>query len=740
MLTDWSVKTLPPSPPEEGFSGLIERVTFHSEETGFAVLRVNVKGHRELVTVVGVLATANEGEWMTAQGNWVQDQEHGRQFKATLLKCSPPTSREGIEKYLASGLIRGIGPVYAKKLVEKFGEEIFTVIGQYSARLEEVDGIGPGRRQKIKAAWVEQKAVREIMVFLHSHGVSTSRAVRVYKVYGDQAIETVRANPYLLAKDINGIGFKSADMVAQKLGIPHNSIMRAVAGIRHALLEASGQGHCALPKEALIEESAKLLEIDVAIVGEALERLMLDGELVCEPIGGQDLVYLPYLRRAENGIAGLLRKLAGARSCLPPIDIEKAIAWCQGKTGKELATTQREALRKALASRVLVITGGPGVGKTTLVDSILRILRAKKVRCLLCAPTGRAAKRLSAATGLEAKTIHRLLEFRPAAGGFARSAADPLECDVLVADETSMIDVPLMHKLVQALPERAHLLLVGDVDQLPSVGPGSVLADIIRSEVVAAVRLREIFRQATSSQIVTNAHRINAGQMPQLPQPGEDSDFFFIERDEPESVQSTILELVKERIPGKLRLDPILDTQLLCPMNRGNLGTRALNGFLQDGLNPRREDEPVVERFGWQFRLRDKVIQTENDYDKEVFNGDIGQVTRIDPDERELAIRFEEREVIYGFHELDEVSLAYAITIHKSQGSEFPAVVVPLAMQHYLLLQRNLVYTAMTRGRRLVVLVGQRKALEIAVRNDRAAERFSGLYHRLVTSQSESRP
>ena len=429
------------------------------------------------------------------------------------------------------------------------------------------------------------------------------------------------------------------------------------------------------------------------------------------------------------------RHYTSAPSCLPPIDVEKAIAWCQRQTGKELAATQQEALQKALESRVLVITGGPGVGKTTLVDSILLILRAKKLCCLLCAPTGRAAKRLSEATGVEAKTIHRLLEFQPASGGFARSAAHPLECDVLVADETSMIDVPLMHKLIQALPERAHLLIVGDVDQLPSVGPGSALADIIRSEVVPAVRLREIFRQAASSRIITNAHRINAGQMPQLQQPGEESDFFFIERDEPESIQPTILELVKERIPGKLRLDPILDVQVLSPMNRGSLGARAINVLLQDGLNPRRGDEPVVECFGWQFRLRDKVMQTENNYDKEVFNGDIGQVVSIDPDERELAIRFEERDVLYDFNELDEVSLAYAITIHKSQGSEFPAVVVPLAMQHYLLLQRNLVYTAMTRGRRLVVLVGQRKALAIALRNDRAAERFSGLYDRLVTSQ-----
>ena len=404
---------------------------------------------------------------------------------------------------------------------------------------------------------------------------------------------------------------------------------------------------------------------------------------------------------------------------MPPIDVDKAITWCHRRTGKQLAAAQQAALRTAIQTRVLVITGGPGVGKTTLIHSILLVLQAKELSCLLCAPTGRAAKRLTEATGVEAKTIHRLLEVQPISRSFARDATNPLECDVLVLDETSMVDVSLLQKLLEALPQHAHLLIVGDVDQLPSVGPGSALADIIRSQLVPTVRLSEIFRQAASSQIVTNAHRINTGQMPYLRQPGEHSDFFFIEREDPESIQSTILQLVKERIPQNLNLNPFLDVQVLSPMNRASLGSRNLNLLLQNGLNPLRTNEPLIERFGTQFRVRDKVIQTQNNYQKEVFNGDIGQVLNINNEERQLTIRFQDREVLYEFSELDELSLGYAITIHKSQGSEFPAVVIPLAMQHYLLLQRNLIYTAVTRGKLLVVLVGQKKALAIAIRNSR---------------------
>lgn len=724
----------PPAPPDR-VSGLVERVTFHSQETGFAVLRVQVKGRRELVTVIGTLASVNAGEWLNAQGVWVRDKDHGLQLKAHLIKCSPPTSREGMEKYLASGMIKGIGPIYARKLVEKFGETIFDVIEHESARLEEVEGIGPGRRRRIKAAWLEQKAVREIMVFLHAHGVSTSRAVRIYKIYGETAIDTVRANPYRLAKDIPGIGFKTADTVAQKLGIPKDSVLRARGGLVHTLLEGTENGHCALPRDVLLESAVRLLEIEEVIVTAGLEQMLAESEVVRETIGGQNLIYLPALQRAEAGIASSLRARAARPSRYPQIDLPKAIEWVQQKTGKELAPSQREALSKALDSRVLIITGGPGVGKTTLMQSILLVLRAKKVRCVLCAPTGRAAKRLSDATGLEAKTIHRLLEFGAGRPGFMRNAERPLECDLLVADEASMIDVPLLYRLLQAVPPEAHVILVGDVDQLPSVGPGSALADTIESGAVPVVRLTEIFRQAAASRIIVNAHRINAGQLPAAAEneaERAESDFFLFERETPESVQATLIELVSRRIPRKLGVDPIRDVQVLCPMNRGALGTREMNLVLQAELNPPRSGEAAVERFGWQFRVGDKVIQTENDYDKDVFNGDIGQVSRIDPEEQELIVRFEGgREVVYDFNELDQLSLAYAITVHKSQGSEFPAIVVPLSLQHYMLLQRNLLYTAVTRGKRLVVLAGQRKALAIAVRNQDSGKRFTALLERL---------
>jgi exodeoxyribonuclease V alpha subunit len=717
--------------PVESLSGLIERVTFFNEENGFAVLRVKVAGQRELITVLGSLPAVSAGEWLTAEGRWLRDREHGLQFKAETLRSSPPTTKEGIEKYLGSGMVKGIGPVYARKLVEQFGEKIFEVIDSYSVRLEEVDGIGPGRRQRIKAAWAEQKFIREIMVFLHSHGVSTSRAVRIYKTYGESAIDKVRANPYALAADIHGIGFKTADQIAQRVGIPRDSVLRARAGLAHVLLEATEAGHCALPRNALISAAVQLLGVDETIVAEALARLVSEREVVLESIGSEELVFLPSLKRAEEGIATKLRALAAGVATYPAIDLDKAIAWCQTKTGKQLAPTQQAALRQALSCRAVVITGGPGVGKTTLINSLLRILQAKKVKALLCAPTGRAAKRLSEATGLEAKTIHRLLEFQPGGGGFTRNERHPLEADLVVVDETSMVDVPLMHALLRAHPSTGSLILVGDVDQLPSVGPGLVLRDVISSGLVPVLRLTEVFRQAAASQIVTAAHQINRGLMPELPAKDQPSDFYFIERDDPDQIVRTLLEVVKTRLPRKLGCDRVRDVQVLCPMNRGSLGVRELNARLQEELNPVVPNEPLVERFGWQFRLRDKVIQTQNDYDKDVFNGDIGQITAIDPAEREVAIQFDARQVVYDFGELDEVSLAYATTIHKSQGSEFPVVVIPLAMQQYLLLQRNLVYTGITRGKQMVVLIGQKQALATALRNNQTASRFSGLLARL---------
>lgn len=730
----------PSSPPiAESLSGLIERVTYFNEENGFAILKVKTKGHRDPVAVVGSLPSVSPGEWVTAQGRWVQDREFGLQFRADMLTSTAPTSREGIEKYLGSGMVKGIGPVYAQKLVGCFGEKIFDIIETESARLEEIDGIGPKRRQRIKAAWNEQKIIREIMLFLHSNGVSTSRAVRIYKTYGADAIDQVRSDPYRLARDIHGIGFKTADQIAQKIGIPHDSLLRASAGLSHVLIEATNDGHCALPVDQLKDEAGKLLLVQEQIVAEALERTLTKRELAPETIQGQDLIFLPHLKRAEEIIASRIRNLAMTPANYPLIDLAKAVDWCQVKTGKELAPSQRAALQVALLSRVLVITGGPGVGKTTLVNAILLILRAKRVRCLLCAPTGRAAKRLTETTGVKAKTIHRLLEVQPATGSYGRNEADPLDCDLLVVDETSMVDVVLMSHLLRALPLQASLLLVGDIDQLPSVGPGMVLRHLIESTVVPVVRLTEVFRQAAHSRIITNAHRINEGRMPEVATKGVDSDFFFIDRAEPESIAETLIEMVKTRIPAKFRLDRIRDIQVLCPMNRGSLGVRELNVRLQNELNPARADEPVVEKFGWQFRPRDKVIQTENDYQKDVFNGDIGQIVKVDVAEREVVIQFDQREVVYDFGELDEVSLAYAITIHKSQGSEFPAVVIPLATQQYLLLQRNLVYTGMTRGKKLVVLIGQPEALAMAVKNNRTANRFSGLLDRLRSAPQSAK-
>jgi exodeoxyribonuclease V alpha subunit len=677
------------------------------------------------VTVIGHAATIVAGEWITASGEWVNDRTHGQQFKARFLKTSEPTSIDGIEKYLGSGMIRGIGPVYAKKLVRAFGEKVFDTIEAEPERLREVTGIGPVRAKRITDAWAEQKVVREIMVFLHEHGVGTARAVRIYKTYGADAVQVMTENPYRLARDIRGIGFKTADAIAMKLGIEKTAMIRVRAGISFALTEAMDEGHCGLPIEELVPLAEKLLEAPPDLIRTALDLELSDGAVIADHVGDTPCAFLAGLYQAERVIADRLARLLNGKLPWPPIAPDKALPWVEQRIGLQLAESQKTAIRLALASKVLVITGGPGVGKTTIVNSILRVLSAKSAKLLLCAPTGRAAKRMTEATGFEAKTIHRLLEVDPKRGGFKRDGDYQLECDLLVVDEASMVDVMLMQALMKAVPDDAALLIVGDIDQLPSVGPGQVLTDVIGSGAVPVVRLTEVFRQAAQSRIITSAHKINHGSIPDLSKPEGDSDFYFVQAGDPESAVPLIVDLVKTRIPQRFGLNPIRDIQVLCPMNRGGVGARSLNIELQAALNPAGNRQ--VERFGWTFAPGNKVMQIENDYDKDVYNGDIGYIDDVDPNVGELNASFDGRSVTYGFGELDTLVPAYAVTIHKSQGSEYPAVVIPIMTQHYPMLQRNLLYTGITRGKRLVVLVGQKKAVAIAVRNVSGRRRWSKL-------------
>ncbi|MCH8204026.1 MAG: ATP-dependent RecD-like DNA helicase [Candidatus Hydrogenedentes bacterium] len=698
--------------------GVIERIVYESPDTGFFVARLRKDGNPDLVTFVGNLMAVSPGETIRITGHWVDDKKFGRQVRVDAYETLLPSSIMGIEKYLGSGLIQGIGPTYAKRLVGAFGVETLRVIDEQPERLTTVEGIGPKRASQIREAWSKQKSIQSIMVFLQGHGVGTGQAVKIYKRYGDGAVAVLRENPYRLAEEITGIGFSGADKIASSLGIAPDSPERLQAGLHYSLQQAILDGHVFSNEDDLFAKAATLLGVEKEGLSGALAALVAGGGVVRE----EDKLFLSALHQAEVGCDHHIKRLLRAPGETLTIDLDKAIQWVEKTQEIQLSPEQSEAIRMAAEARMMVITGGPGTGKTTLINSLLAILEKKGVSAVLAAPTGRAAKRMEAATGREAKTIHRLLEFSPKAGGFARGEHDPLHADLVVIDECSMVDIHLMHSLLQAIPNGARLFLVGDVDQLPSVGPGNVLMDIIASNVIPTVRLKTVFRQAAESGIIANAHLINRGEAPRF----NTEDFFFIDRPEPAKALETVLELVVNRIPKKFGLDPLRDVQVMSPMHRGETGVANLNDALQEALNP--EGAAVPRK---NFRLGDKVIQLRNNYELDVYNGDVGIVTLVEEEANELHIQFDDRVVLYNFDDLDNLSLAYAITVHKSQGSEYPAVILLLAAQHYLLLQRNVLYTAITRGKRLVIIVGDPKALNIALRNTDVTRRNTRLAERL---------
>lgn len=752
-----------PSPTAPGeqrklatLEGVLERITYANEENGYTVARVDTgRGAGDLLTVVGALLGAQVGESLRMEGRWGSHPQYGKQFYVENYTTVLPATVQGIRRYLGSGLVKGIGPVFADRITQHFGVDTLTIIEEEPKRLIEVPGLGPKRTKKIADAWEEQKAIKEVMLFLQTVEVSTSIAVRIYKKYGDASISVVKNQPYRLAADVWGIGFLTADRIAQSVGIPHDSPERVKAGLQYALSQATDQGHCYLPEERLIADAVKLLQVDTGLVIECLAELAAEPEegedpgvvreKVPDPEGGDPVtaVYLVPFHRAEVALAAQLRRLLRTDEDRMPafrdVAWDKALRWLTGRTGTDLAPEQEAAVKLALTEKVAVLTGGPGCGKSFTVRSIVELARAKKAKVVLAAPTGRAAKRLAELTGAEASTVHRLLELKP--GGDAAYDRDrPLDADLVVVDEASMLDLLLANKLVKAVPPGAHLLFVGDVDQLPSVGAGEVLRDLLAADSpVPAVRLTRVFRQAQQSGVVTNAHRINAGQHPLTD--GMRDFFLFVEDDTEEAGRLTV-DVAARRIPAKFGLDPRRDVQVLAPMHRGPAGAGTLNGLLQQAVTPGRP-ELAEKRFGGRvFRVGDKVTQIRNNYEKGengVFNGTVGVVTSLDPvDQRLTVLTDEDEEVPYDFDELDELAHAYAVTIHRSQGSEYPAVVIPVTTGAWMMLQRNLLYTAVTRAKRLVVLVGSRKAIGQAVRTVSAGRRCTALDFRLTGARDLS--
>ena len=720
--------------------GQVERITYASEETGFTVAKLAIRGHHDLVTVVGNIIGPAPGETLVVKGEWIEHPRFGRQFKVESHRIKIPATIHGIKKYLGSGLIKGIGMVMASRIVKLFGEETLDVIEHRTEELQKVEGIGPKRINMIRDAWQAQKEIRDVMIFLQAYGVGSSYAVKIFKKYGHGTISLLTQNPYRLATDIYGIGFNTADRIAENLGFDKKAPVRAEAGVLYVLNQLADEGHLFFPYELLIERCQDILEVDRDAIIKAFGPITYEEKIVIEDLN-RDLkdfepnnkaVYLTRFHVSETGIAQNLTRLVLAPKRIRKIDSSKAIQWVQDKIKLTLAQKQVEAVKSAISNKVMVVTGGPGTGKTTIINAVIRIYRELGIRILLAAPTGRAAKRMSEATGYPAKTIHRTLEYSLQKGGFQRNQEHPLKVDVLILDEVSMIDTILMHHLLKAVPSNATLIMVGDANQLPSVGAGSILSDIIASKTVSVVELNDIFRQAQESKIIVNAHQINKGLIPELDQ-GRDNleDFYFIEQDDPEQVLGIIMELVCTRIPKRFNLDPVNQIQVLSPMHKGVVGTNNLNLRLQEGLNVSQTKLTRGERV---FRLHDKVMQVRNNYEKEVFNGDMGRITSIDPENNEMTVTFDGIPVPYDFSELDEIVLAYAISVHKSQGSEYPAVVIPIVSQHYILLQRNLIYTAITRGERLVIIVGSKKALSMGIRNDKTMQRYTYLAERLRQS------